>query len=105
MQAKFEQVKLVTTMFHFNTIGCKIGKDALQKKREMVAMQTAKDLESQKKEEAKYNQRKNKFNEIMAKNIPDDKLTITQLKTLLAFKKRKDDPKFSHLNKQQLLLI
>ena len=32
-------------------------------------------------------------------------MNITQLKTLLAFKKRKDDKRFSHLKKAELLLL
>ncbi len=45
--------------------------------------------------------RKN-YDAVMSKKIPDDKLSITQLKSLLNFKKRKNDPKFSHMKKDQL---
>ena len=41
----------------------------------------------------------------MSKNIDINKLTITQLRTLLAFKKRKSDSAFTSLNKNDLLQL
>ena len=105
LQSKFERVKTVTAMYHFNTLGCVIGKDALQKKKQIDAIQKAKNLEMRKKEEKEYNERKVKHDSLILQNIPDEKLTMMQLKTLLAFKKRKNDKGFSHLKKGDLLTL
>ena len=41
----------------------------------------------------------------MSKNIDINKLTMTQLRTLLAFKKQKTDSAFTSLNKNELLQL
>ena len=46
--------------------------------------------------------KKKNYNVIKAKNIPDEKLSIIQLRSLLNYKKRKNDVKFSHMKKDQL---
>ena len=68
-------------------------------------MHEAKCLEQKKKEQSQFNNKKKKHDEIVVKNIPDEKLTITQLKSLLAFKKRKSDKTFSSLPKSDLLAL
>ena len=105
LKSKFEEVKTVSAMFHFNHLGCQIGMDALQKKREILKLQEENLLEQKKKELDQFNKRKVKYDMIIAKNIPDDKLTITQLKSLLAFKKRKTDTPFTSLPKNDLLQL
>ena len=103
LKSKFHEIKSVTAMLHFNELGCKIGMDALQKKREIVKIAEAKNEELRKREEAIYNEKKRRYDDVMSKNIEDDKLTITQLKSLLAFKKRKTDSPFHSFNKKKLL--
>ena len=79
--------------------------NALQKKREVVKIYEAKLLEQKKKELSQFNKKKEKHDENVAKNIPDEKLTITQLKSLLAFKKRKENKRFSIKPKTELLAL
>ena len=105
IKSRFDEIKSVTAMLHFNALGCKIGMDALQKKKEIIKIAEAKNEELRKKEEAKFYERKRKHDEIMSKNIDINKLTITQLRTLLAFKKRKSDSAFTSLNKNDLLQL
>ena len=102
---KLAAVKTVTAMFHFNNLGCVIGKDALQKKQHIVAIQQSKILQARKKEESVFQEKKLKYEEIVALNLSDDKLKNDQLKTLLAYKKRKLDKPFSGLNKKNLLQL
>ena len=102
---KLDAVKTVATMFHFNNLGCVIGKDALQKKQHIVAIQQSKILQARKKEESVFQEKKLKYEEIVALNLSDDKLKNDQLKTLLAYKKRKLDKPFSGLNKKNLLQL
>ena len=70
-----------------------------------MKMQEDKLQEQQKKEQSQHNDRKIKYDLIVAKNIPDKKLTITQLKSLFAFKKRKADKTISSLPKHDLLQL
>jgi len=42
MTSKFNDVKSVTAMYHFNKLGCVIGKDALEKKQQIFQIQQAK---------------------------------------------------------------
>ena len=103
---KYKQAKAVTAMFHFNEYGCKIGKTALEKKREVEKVQQRKVLEARKKEETAYNEKKRKYDEVMKLNISDDdKLTAVQLRTLLNMKKRKTDKPISNLKKKDMLLL
>ena len=105
IEHKLDAVKTVTAMFHFNNLGCVIGKDALQKKQHIVAIQQSKILQARKKEESVFQEKKLKYEEIVALNLSDDKLKNDQLKTLLAYKKRKLDKPFSGLNKKNLLQL
>ena len=88
-------------MCHFNEYGCKIGMTAPQKKRENEQVQQRKVLEARKKEEAAYIDKKRKY-EVMKLNISgDDKLTTTQLRSLLNMEKRKKDKPISNLKKER----
>ena len=100
-----QRAKAVTAMFHFNEFGCKIGKTALQKKRELFHIQQQKVLAARKKEEQVYVEKKRKYDEVMNLNIDDNKLTGVQLLVLLNMKKRKTDQPISSLKKQDMLLL
>ena len=58
IKSKFEEIKSVTAMLHFNELGCKIGMDALQKKSDIFNIAEAKIEEVRKKEMVKYDERK-----------------------------------------------
>ena len=93
-------------MYFFNEFGCKIGKNALQKKRKLFQIQQQKVLAARKKEEQAYVEKKRKYDEVMNLNIDDDnKLTGVQLRVLLNMKKRKTDKPISSLKKQGMLLL
>ena len=49
-----QKAKAVTAIYFFNEFGCKIGKTALQKKRELFHTQQQKFLAARKKEEQVY---------------------------------------------------
>ena len=100
--SKLNDVKSVTAMYHFNELGCKIGKDALEKKKEIFDIQQAKLLEARKKEEYDFRQKQAKYDEVMALKLPDEKLTGAQLKILLSMKKRKTDQPIHALKKAEL---
>ena len=93
-------------MYHFNEFGYKIGKTALDKKREVQEIQQKKMLEARKKEEKSYYEKKRKYDEVMNLNITDEnKLTGSQLQALLNMKKRKTDKTISALKKKDMLLL
>ena len=103
---KYKTAKTVTAMYHFNEFGCKIGKTALDKKREVQEIQQKKMLEARKKEEKSYYEKKRKYDEVMNLNITDEnKLTGSQLRALLNMKKRKTDKTISALKKKDMLLL
>ena len=62
---KYKQAKAVTAMFHFQNFSRKIGKTALDKKREMQQAQKLKILEAMKKEETAYNEKKRRYDDVM----------------------------------------
>ena len=95
----FEDAKALTAMYHFNEIGCKIGKSALEKKKQLADLQQKKKMEARTKEEDEYRERKRTYDDIVALNLDDEKLSGKQLSALLMFKKRKTDKGISHLNK------
>ena len=93
-------------MYLFNEFGCKIGKIALQKKRELFDIQQQKVLATRKKEEQVYAEKKCKYDEVMSLSIDNDnKLTGDQLRALLNMKKRKTDSLISSLRKKDMLLL
>ena len=93
-------------MYHFNEFGCKIGKTALDKKRELQEIQQRKLLKARKKEEKSYYEKRRKYDEVMKLNIAnDEKLTGAHLRTLLNMKKRKTDTSISALKKKDMLLL
>ena len=53
----YKKAKAVTGMFHFNEYGCKVGKIALDKKKDLFQVQQQKILDARKKEEEAYNER------------------------------------------------
>ena len=87
MTSKFNDVKSVTAMYHFNKLGCVIGKDALEKKQKIFQIQQAKLIAARKKEEEDYRQKKANYDEFIALKLTDEKLTAAQLKTLLSLGK------------------
>ena len=74
-----DQAKAVTAMYHFNTFGCRVGKSALEIKKELQDIQKKKLIDARMKEERAYNDRKAKYEEVMMLNIEDDKLSAAQL--------------------------
>ena len=102
----YKRAKAVTAMYHFNEYGCKIGKTALQKKKELQQIQHEKVVAARKKEEAAYMERKRKYDEVVNLQIVDDrKLTAAQLRSLLNMKKRKNDRPISSMKKVELLYL
>ena len=90
-----QKAKAATAMYFFNEFGCKIGKTALQKKRELFDIQQQKVLAARKKEEQVYAEKKRKYDEVMSLCIHNDnKLNGAQLQALLNMKKRKTDVLF-----------
>ena len=100
---KYENAKAVTAMYHFNNFGCAVGMNALQKKREIDQLNNAKVYESHQKQRHDFEAKKKKYDEVIAMNIDDEKLNVTQSKILLMMKKRKTDKAFSSLKKNELL--
>ena len=81
----FEKARSITAMYHFNSYGCKIGKTALDIKKELQDIQKKKQLEARNKEEKDYFEKKEKYEAIMTLNLPDEKLNAAHLKALLAW--------------------
>ena len=100
-----DQAKALTAMYHFTKFGCKIGKSACQKKKELFEIQQKKVLEARKNEEAQYMDKKRNYDAIMVLYINDEKLSRDQLKSLLNFKKWKADKGFSSTKKKELLQL
>ena len=99
----FDSAKALTAMVHFNEIGCKIGKSALEKKKHIAHLQRQKKLDSMEKELAEFNQRKMAYDAVVNLKIEDEKLSNEQLMILLNYKKRKSDKGISQLKKKQKL--
>ena len=101
-----QKAKAITAIHFFNEFGCKIGKTALQKKRELFDIQQQTELAERKKEEQVYAGKKRKYDEVMGLSIDNDnKLTGAQLRALLNMKKRKTDSPISSLKKKDMLLL
>jgi len=101
-----QKAKAVTAIYFFNQFGCKVGKTALQKKRELFDIQQQKVLAARKKEEQAYAEKQRKYDEVMSLSVDDDnKLTGAQLRALLNMKKRKTDSPISSLRKKDMLLL
>ena len=80
--------KVVTVMFYFYKQGCKIGKTALDKKNYLYQAHLQKVKAARKTEEATYKEKKKKYDDVMNLNMSDNKLTGTQLRSLLDMKKK-----------------
>ena len=111
LQEKTKDLKRLTVMFDFKNIGCRIGKDSLELRKMMIEnkikeeeeIQNKKDekmLEKKKKIDAEMLQKvekekmklvamKRKYDEVMALNLPHDKLSAKHFSTFISFKKRK----------------
>ena len=102
----YKKAKALTAMYHFNMYGCKIGKTALEKKRELQLIQHEKTLAARRKEEAAYLEKKRKYDAVMNLQITNDtKLTAVQLRLLLNMKKRKSDQPISSMKKSDMLAL
>ena len=99
---QLKKAKAVTAKYHFNEFGYKIGKTALEKKKQVWKDQQKKLLKARKKEEAKYVALKRKYDHIMNLNLDDEKLSGNQLEVLFNFKRRKTDKSFSSCKKKEL---
>ena len=110
---KLENAKKLTAMLNFNSIGCKVGEDSLKIRLDMAKKKKECDEKVQQKKDKIVNERKRKYDKIQAemrdKNIPLSQLTLSQLKQLCNYKKRKDDKvsisKLKRDELQQLWLV
>ena len=94
------KTKALTVIYHLNKFGCKIGKTALQKKKELQLIQHEKTLAARKKEEVAYLEKKRKYDAVMNLQITyNTKLTGVQLRLLLIMKKRKSDEPISSIKR------
>ena len=104
MMKKFDDVKAVTAMYHFNEFGCSVGTDALKKKQLIQRINEKKQQDQLKKDQNEFEIKRFKYDQVVEQNIPDENLNGVQLKTLLALLKRKSDKiSISKLNKVKLL--
>ena len=76
--------------------------DVLTKRQQMAAIHDDELLKAKLRKEKIYMVKKENYDAIISKNIPGKKLSTTQLRSLLNYKKRKNDTKFSHMKKDQL---
>ena len=92
LKAKLDKAKKLTAMLNFKTFGCKIGEDSLKARLKMAERKSHEEalIMMKQNNDAKL-KRKTQFdklkNKMINENIPDDKLSATQLKTLLMHKK------------------
>ena len=104
---KLENAKKLTAMLNFNTIGCRVGDDSLKVRLKIVQKKKEEENQVQRKKDKIMMERKRKFDELQAqiesKNLPIEKLSMSQLKTLCSFKKRKGDISISKLKRDELL--
>ena len=105
MKKVYTEAKSLTAMYHFNEHGCKVRMDALQKKRHLQSIQDDKVREALKKDVEAWERKKDKFEKVMEKNVPEDKLTGEQLKVLLTFKRQPQDKPFHSLWKKELVKL
>ena len=101
------QQKKLTAMLNFNTIGCRVGDDSLKVRLKIAQKKKDEENQLQQKKDMIMIQRKRKFDElrtqIETKNLPYEKLSTSQLKTLCSYKKRKGDISISKLKRDELL--
>ncbi len=107
---KLDSAKKLTAMLNFNNIGCQIGEDTLNVRLKMLQKKRDNESKMQQKKDDLYIEQKQKYAKIQTtineKNIPVDSLTISQLKTLCAFKKRpKDKCSIYKLKRDELLSL
>ena len=109
-QAKLEKAKKLTAMLNFNHISCEVGKDTLELRLKMAEKKRAEEMEVINRKNKRVSDRKGKFDELMAKiintDLPLEKLSTAQLKTLCAHKKRETDTvSISKLKRNELLSL
>ena len=110
MRKKLDSAKKLTAMLNFNNIGCQIGQDTLDVRLKLLRKKRENESKVQQKKDNLYVERKRKYDEIQTtinqKNMPVDFLSISQLKTLCAFKKRPEDKcSISKLKRDELLAL
>ena len=98
LKVKLEKAKRLTAMLNFRAFGCKIGEDSLKARMKMAEKKSQDEARIIQKKNDKIMKRQALYQELQQKiaseNIPVEKLSIQQLKTLCMQKKREDD-KFS----------
>ena len=106
-QEKLDAAKKLTAMLNFNTIGCRVGDDSLKVRMKIAQKKKDEENQLQQKKDMIMIQRKRKFDELQTqietKNLPIEKLSMSQLKTLCSYKKRKGDISISKLKRDELL--
>ena len=104
---KLDNAKKLTAMLNFNTIGCRVGEDSLKVRMKIAQKKKEEEDQVQQKKDKIMVQRKRKYDELKTKidneNLPIEKLSLSQLKTLCSFKKQKGDISISKLKRDELL--
>ena len=75
MVKTMSDVKSVTTMYHFNELGCAVDMDVLERKREVKKIHQKKIIDLRNKQEIEYAKKKESYGNLLSLNIKDDKLT------------------------------
>ena len=113
MTQRSVDVKKLTAMYNFKNIGCRIGKDSLELKIMLTKDKQEKEEDAKKvrdkkeadkkrktefaiynkinKEKKKFESKKRKYEEVVNLNLPHNKMSKSQLTSLINFKMRKSD--------------
>ena len=106
-KVKLEDAKKLTAMLNFNTIGCRVGDDSLKVRMKIAQKKKEEANHAQQKRDQKMNERKRNFDKVKSQiennNVPTEKLSLSQLKILCSYKKRKGDITISKLKRDELL--
>ena len=95
-------------MFNFKSFGCEIGEDSLKARLKMTEKINLENAKIMQKKNERLIKQKMQFDEVVSKinseNLPQDKLSLAQLKILCAHKKIDLDKIYiSKLKRQELL--
>ena len=93
-------------MLDFNIISCRVGEDSLKVRMKIVQKKKEEEDQVQQKKDKIMVEQKRKYDlktKIDHENLPIDKLSLSQLKTLCSFKKRKGNISISKLKRDELL--
>ena len=109
-KSKLEKAKKLTAMLNFKSFGCKIGEDSLKARLKMAEKKSQEEARVLQKRNDIKMKRKFEFDKLMIKiqseNIPFEKLSSSQLKTLLMHKKCDDDKiSIAKLKRSDLLAL